>query len=44
MEGNDIINHIKITNKEQNIKYDVIVITEFLPKKFIMMNYVDKMK
>ena len=44
MEGNDIINHIKITNKEQNLKYDVIVITEFLPKKFIMMNYVDKMK
>jgi hypothetical protein len=30
------INHIKIKNKEQYLKYDVKVITEFLSKKFII--------
>ena len=35
MEGNNIVENIKIKNKE-HLKYDVIVITEFLPKKLII--------
>ena len=35
MEGNDIIEDIKKKLKEQELKYNVIVITEFLPKDII---------
>ena len=36
MEGENLINHIKETLSENDKKYDVIVISEFLPKKTII--------
>ena len=36
MEGNDIILDIQKKIHEKEFKYDVVIITEFLPKKKIL--------